>query len=293
MTLPMNATQELDVLALVAKKWTQLVVGLTLGLVVGLALAFLLPKRYEAAAILAPVSDQTSGAGMSGLLGQFNALSRIAPRLALPGESSTEEYLAILGSRSFYEGFIRDEDLLPALFPEYRKVWADVGSKPRDRSPSAADAARLLANEIVRVQQNPKTGLVRVSVTWGDPALAARWANQLVDRLNYLARSRAIREAETGLGYLRNQLDSTVQLSLRDALNALVELQLQKIMLAQVRTDYAFRVVDPAIAPDRQDFVSPRRALVIFLSGLSGLLLAGCWILLRERMAIVRSASQR
>ena len=44
-------------------------------------------------------------------------------------------------------------------------------------------------------------------------------------------------------------------------------------MLARARDQYSFRVIDPAVVPDADQFVAPNRALIIFLGALAGFLL--------------------
>jgi uncharacterized protein involved in exopolysaccharide biosynthesis len=51
-------------------------------------------------------------------------------------------------------------------------------------------------------------------------------------------------------------------------------------MLAEVRQDYVFKVVDPAIAPDQKS--KPQRALIIIIAGFLGGILGMVIVLYRS-----------
>jgi uncharacterized protein involved in exopolysaccharide biosynthesis len=203
----------------------------------------------------------------------------------LGAEPSTDEYIAIATSRTFLEQFVSDHALLPVLFEEN---WDPVGKQWHGAStehPTAADGARMIQRELLEVRSDPDSGLVRLSIVWTERELAAEWTNEIVRRLNEAARTRAIAQAELSLEFLRTQLESANQVSIRDAINAVIESQMQKIMLARVQGDYAFRIVDPAVPARDSDFVSPRRLLVVTFSIVGILLAAISWMLLDARLS--------
>ena len=57
------------------------------------------------------------------------------------------------------------------------------------------------------IKNNPKTGLVTLSLEWTDPELIAQWANNLVMRLNDHQREFAVSEAQRSIEYLNQQLN--------------------------------------------------------------------------------------
>ena len=104
---------------------------------------------------------------------------------------------------------------------------------------------------------------MRVTVEWHDPAVAATWANELVDRLNATARRQAIEDAQGSLKFLREEQSKNDMVALQQAVGKLMEAQLQSIMLANVKQEYAFKVIYRAVAPDSDDYVRPRRVLLV------------------------------
>jgi hypothetical protein len=79
-------------------------------------------------------------------------------------------------------------------------------------------------------------------------------------------RERAISEAESSLKYLYAESAKTNVQSLNDAIYRVVESQIKSIMLAKIRDDYAFKVIDPAVVPDASRHVWPRGAVVMFIA---------------------------
>lgn len=188
------------------------------------------------------------------------------------GDQQTEEGLAVLQSREFTEAFIHDENLMPVLF--YRR-W-DEGKQQwkgaRENWPTAAQAAKFFDKYVRKVNREKMTGLIHMTIDWTDPRLAADWANKLVARLNDEMRSRAISRSTVAVQYLEKELTTTTTVETRQAIGKIMAEQINSKMLANVTKEYAFRVVDRALPPDRNDRMSPRRLLLLALGLALGLL---------------------
>ena len=63
----------------------------------------------------------------------------------------------------------------------------------------------------------------------------------------------------------------------------LIEEQTKTIMLAEVREEYVFKTVDPAVVPEEKS--KPKRALICILSVLLGGMLSMMIVLIRHFMA--------
>ena len=251
------------------------------------AAAFMMTPRYKAQVMFVPVKGDDMRGALAGALGQLGGLASLAG-ISLPGGGNKDENIAYLTSRSLLRQFIEDENLLPVLF---EKKWdAAKGNwdvdDPED-VPTLAEGVRYMDRKVRAVREEPRTGVITLSIVWKDRELASRWANLLVERANRDLRERAVREAQASKGYLESQLAGTDVVELRQSLYRLIESQVKTIMLASVRPDYAFKVVDPATVPDLKDRVRPKRVAMIVLGalfgGIAAVLLVG-WQLYRERM---------
>lgn len=214
--------------------------------------------------------EQTKG-GLSALAGQFGGLASLAGVDLGGGSGTKNEAIATLKSRAFTEKFIKDENLLPVLFEEkwdnenHRWLESDQATVPSMWS------AYELFNGIRSIAEDTKTGLITLRIEWKDPVLAARWANLLVYRVNELLRAGAIDQAQRSIDYLKRELAKTSVVELQQGIYRLIEGQVNRIMLANVRDDYTFRLVDPAVVP--MEKVWPKRKLIVVIGGISGFVL--------------------
>ena len=153
----------------------------------------------------------------------------------------------------------------------YEHIWnADSQSwivESEENIPTAWDAYKLF-DAIRTITDDKKTGMYTLAVEWSDPQLAAQWANRLVERINKHQKQKAIVEAQNNIQYLENQLEETSVVEMRQAIFRLIEAQTKNIMLASVRDEFVFRVIDPAVVPE--DRIKPKRKLMVVLGVMVG-----------------------
>jgi len=258
--------------------YKKLILLLTLAsTLLALAAAFLMTPVYRAEVLLAPVSleedDSKLSAFNSSQFGDILARSGISMGA---GGKQIARHIATLGSRSLTTSFIEDENLMPVLFPEAEGGGSEGGKGSlgffEGDAPTLWDAFNLFDHEIRFIDLDRSTGLLTLAIEWRDPELAAEWANSLVLRVNKLLSSQAIEEARTSISYLEKQLTKTSSVEVQQAIYRLIEAETKQIMLANVQDEYAFKVVDPAVAP--QEPVKPQRPLIVVLGFLVGLIAA-------------------
>jgi uncharacterized protein involved in exopolysaccharide biosynthesis len=262
------------------RRITLILVPIVVGLITA-ALTSLMPNIYRAEVLLSPVSD-VGDKNKSSMISQFSGLASLAG-VSLGGNGSTEENLAVLNSKIFLWGFIEKNNLIPVLFA--RKWDASQNkwkSKEGDKNPTLWDAYRLLSKDgVLLVQQEKKSDLVRIVIEWEDPVLAAKWANLLVAQLNDFLRMQAIERSQNNLKYLATELGVTQEYEVRQALFDLISQEKKKIMLASTQRDYAFKVIDSAVAPDQK--IKPKRLLIVVSTMLFSFLFVLMWVLLRSK----------
>lgn len=236
---------------------------------------------------MSPV-QQGKGDGIAGLLGQLGDLAALVETYVGSPRDRTAESIATLKSRILTRHFIQRRDLKPILFADRwnpdAKAWR-VGA----RVPTDAEAVEQFDRSIRHVQLDRRTGLVTLAVEWSDPVLAAQWANALVQEVNARRRNDAIDEARTSIEYLQRQLVKNNTIEIQQALYRLIEAQTKTMTVASTREEYAFRVVDPAVAPEQR--IRPKRTLMVAMGMLAGLIFAVTAVLVRR--AVFRDAPKR
>jgi uncharacterized protein involved in exopolysaccharide biosynthesis len=247
-----------------------LIIGITLLFAaLGVAWALLSTPVFRVDVVLAP--SQSRNSALPNRLGGLATLAGID--LNTGGENI--QAVAILGSRAFSESFIADNNLLPVLYADQwdaaTKTWKNM--EPGEQ-PNLWKAVNFFLDEVITVEQDPATGLVRLSVEWTDPELAAAWAQELVNRINEQTRARALKYAESKLEYLNSELQRNTLIEVRAAITYVIQDQVQTIALAKSESEYAFRVVDPPRVP--MERVRPKRALIVVLAAMAGGILSVC-----------------
>ena len=276
----------IDLIRVVSNLWSckWIILGITaLFAVTGIVYALLATPIYRAEVVLASAQEDR-GSSISANLGGLASLAGIN----LGGQGDSAHALATLRSRAFAESFILDNKLLPVLFAGQwdaeKKGW--IIDDPA-RHPDIRDGVRFFTNSVRSVSVNAETGLISLSVEWTNPELAAEWVEQLVDRINDQLRTRDLDDARRQLQYLESQLQTANLVELRQAIARLIEGQMQTIMLAQAKNEYAFTVIDPARIPDRP--TRPRKVLIVvlmtFCGGMLGIFCALIYNAVRSRQS--------
>lgn len=254
------------------RRWLLLAITLAGAMLAGVVVLLMTPV-YRVEALLAPV-EATSPGSLSAATGRFSGLAVLAGIDLGTGSGDKEEAVALLRSRVLAIAFIEGNDLLPVLFEDqWDAEAASWRSADPDDAPTLWEGYRRFDEDIRTVSIDPRTGLVTLAIEWKDPTVAAVWAKELVERVNTETRARATAEAERSLAYLNKQLQITEVVELRQAIYSLVENQTKQMMLANVREDYAFKIIDPPTAPDSDDPVRPRPVLTLLLGSTLGLML--------------------
>ena len=267
----MAITLETTLAGLRRHRWlfAAILVGST---VLSVVVALLSQPVYRSQVVIAPVSDNGAMGVLGGLASQFGGLASLAG-VSLGKGGNWSESVATLRSRHLIENLVDSQKLLPVLF-ESAQDTATMG-----------DAVYLFQNTILAVQEDAKTGLVTVSVKWHDREAAAEWANALVLLADQELRSKAIETANSSLAALQRELDQTRDVELRSAISRLMEAQLKVKLAATVQQNYAFKVIDPAVAADPDKRVQPTRTTMVLAGILFGLIAGLLAVALRIEFA--------
>ena len=270
---PPRTVTLLDIAGMIADlRWFWLG-GAVIGLAIAIAATLLMAPTYRASITVMPVTDSRQIAGaIPGLLARFGG----GGALGLGDQSSRDESVAVLKSRQFTQQLITDEALMPILFADQ---WDAEGQRWREmapeRVPTTWDAWQYFDRKIRRIREDRDRGLITIDIDWSDPALAARWANLLVERVNEELRQRRLEQLEKSVVLLGEELQSAQFVELRQAIASVIESQINERMLAKTRREFAFRVIDAAQPPDADQPESPRPLLYavlgVTLGALAGL----------------------
>ena len=258
-----------------------------------------LPNVYTANALLSP-AEQSSG-GLSSLMSQYGGLASLAG-LSLPsgGDASKAQLgIQLIQSRAFISDFVTRRELLPDLvavdswnvdtnkvtydpdiYDNVKKVWTREIEAPFLPQPSDQEAFKEFI-EILTVSEDPQTGFVSVSIKHQSPVIAARWLDWLIEDVNAAVKTQDVSEATRSIEYLKKQVANTPLADLQAMFFELIQSQTETVMLAEVRPEYVFKTIDPAVAPEEKS--GPNRALICVAGTLLGGIVGSIFVLFRRQ----------
>ena len=102
------------------------------------------------------------------------------------------------------------------------------------------------------MSEDKQTGYVTVSIDHQSPVVAAQWVNWLVEDVNAAVKAQDVAEAEKSIEYLKQQVANTSLADLQAMFFELIQSQTETVMLAEVRPEYVFKTIDPAVVPEEK-----------------------------------------
>ncbi len=268
-----------------------------LGAILSLGFALTQPNIYKANALLSPIDDEDEGS-LNSLLGQFGGIANLAG-ISIPSTSNnipnSELALEVIKSRAFIKKFIQKHEILPYLFAvDYwdidsreiildkriynsnLKEWLRDVSPPQTKIPSSQEAFEEFIS-ILTLEQERSNGLVNISIKHQSPDIAKQWIDWIVEDINEVMRQKTINESKESIEYLKKQASETNLNNLDQVFFSLMQSQMQKMMLAEVRREYVLSTVDSAISPELKS--EPNRILILLIGTFLGALSAIIYVL--------------
>lgn len=262
--------------------------------VVSVFYALSLPDVYKSEALLAPVSEN-SKLNVPGQLGGLAALAGV--NIGGGGSEKAALAIEILKSREFIGRFIEENDLYitlmategwsrvddsliidSSIYDDELKQWIRKVKLPFKPKPSTQETVEKF-KKIYSVSQDKLTGMVTITIEFYSPFIAKNWLDKIIELINEEMRQRDLVEAEQSIMYLNQKVAETNVSDLRTTLYSLIEEQTKTAMLANVRKQYIFKTVDPALVAEKKN--GPKRAFIVLVSVFLGLFISIFTVIIR------------
>lgn len=262
-----------------------IIAGMAAGAILGAVYGLIAEPVYYSEAIISPKEPQNAGSGASSFISQLGGLGGVVAAQFGGGNANLDRMEILIRSRKMAEGVIQEMDLLPALFP---KRW-DGGKqawKPGVQ-PSLREGVEKLRTKMISVSLNPKKKILTLGLAAHDSVFAARLVGYYLESLNRKIWHDVITEADSNRHYLEQQLARTADPLLREKIQNLMAMEIEKSMLVASRS---FDVLESPAVPHVR--VRPKRKQAVILGAFAGLLLslagAALWRVGREFRRRVR-----
>lgn len=247
--------------------------------------ALTLPNQYKAEVVLAPAQENNGGIG--GLAAQYSGLAAMAGISLRGGQGSdVDQAIALLRSWPFLDTLVEKYNLKPLIMAV--KGWDSVSNKViydldiydpslqqwmrepkpgRPQEPTSYEVYKVFSGMIM-VNQDAKTGLIRVSVEHYVPKLAYDWSNLIVKEINQYFQYMDVLEATQNIEYLHAKIKETSLAEMQSVFYRMIEAQMKTLMLAEVSGEYLLKSAVPSVLPEEKS--RPRRSLICIAGAVFG-----------------------
>ncbi|WP_445776036.1 Wzz/FepE/Etk N-terminal domain-containing protein [Shewanella sp.] len=300
-TQPMGSVQdEIDLRELFSVIWKGkwIIIAITFVFAVAsVAFAINQPNIYQSEALLSPADSEQAGGGLAALAGQFGGLASMAGINLGSGAGADKSQMAIevMLSRKFLGDFIQEHDILVDLmaadnwnmlentlsydndvYDISKGEWIREVKPPFKPKPSLQEAYKQFTKNL-SVSKDKETGMITVSIFHYSPYVAQKWTEWLIKDINKVMKNRDVAEAIRSTEFLNKQIQQTNVADIRTVLYKLIEEQAKTIMFAEVRDEYVFKTIDPAIVAEVK--AKPNRLLTVLIGTFLGFFLSLFFIL--------------
>ena len=249
------------------------------------------PNIYRSSALLEPQQEnQTQNSFSSSGMSSLAAVAGIQ----LPSASGDRGLYAIetIKSKLFFKHLLQidSEIILPSLMAidsynivtntiTYDKKIYDQKSQKWIRSvkgnqkkvPSYIEAHDYFLS-ILEIFKDKKTGYVYIAIDHQSPVFAEYILKLIISEVNTISREREIKESSDAIDYLSLKQYSTNVTSLKSSINKLIEQQLQKQMISNIKEEFLLKTIDPPIIPEVR--VRPNRVFICIIGVFFGFILS-------------------
>ncbi|MFL2482617.1 MAG: Wzz/FepE/Etk N-terminal domain-containing protein [Woeseiaceae bacterium] len=254
-----------------------------------------LPNYYRSEAVVSIAGQLTNKSSLGGLSG----LASMAG-ISLSADGGDKSIIAIktIQSRSFLKHLISFEGVLPSIvaaksydfqskkiqydpkiYNEDKGEWVRKAKRNRQAKPSYLEIYSSYLDQ-VSVTTDKVTNLVTISVEHISPIFAKELLVLIIDEANELMRDRDLRESSDAIAFLNTEIPKSSLITMKEAINNLVQAQLEKQMLSKINTEYILKVIEPPFIPEEKS--RPLRAVICIFGTLIGGILAIIVVFIRN-----------
>jgi hypothetical protein len=281
--------QLLHYIDLLRARWIMIaVLTIGIGLGYGLYTKYLTVKWYRAQAVVTPVPPEEGlSVGTGSSSDMVGGLGGGIASLLVSGEDSialAERYTAIMNSYAFTTDLVN----------KYHLEHNIIGVRSNNAPTVTKWSIHTMIADRFSTTYDFKSGNLSLYFMDPSPAEAQRVLGFYLDSLRDKLRNEEVQAGASAAASLQDEVRKTSDALLQSQLYELMARQIQREKLAQVQSDFAFKVVEPPVVPDNY-FAPQARRNAILASSITFALVC-TWILgsdfIRRAIAQVEGMKQ-
>ncbi len=163
-------------------------------------------------------------------------------------------------------------------FNPEKDIWVREPPKGRQVDPTYLEVYEAILKNHLNISKDNKTNFISISFTHESPYFAYDFLSLLINELNSLSRKNDLKQSKNALAYLKNQLENTSEVDIRDSINMLIESELKVQMYANINENYLITPIDPPHFPEIKS--EPTRSIICIIGALIGFIVGLIFALL-------------
>ena len=168
----------------------------------------------------------------------------------------------------------------PEIYNVLTKEWVREIKPPLQKKPSIIEGHKKLNTEVLSISFDKLTGYISIGVEHVSPIEANKILQLIINNLNQISKLKALEDSNRAIEFLLIEYEKTSNMSLKNAINNLSEIELKNKMLAEISDQYLLKIIDSPFVPELKS--KPSRALICILGFLIGLIFSLIWIAILE-----------
>ena len=252
--------------------------------VTSLTIAYTLsiPNSYKSETLLVPQTQAKPSlgglgalAGLAGVdLGGGGNIDATTSLQTILNDYSFEQYM--IKKYNLIEKFkIKKENLVFAL--NYDKIYNylhnDKEEEQKTLDEQIFDIYKTILDTI-SISSDKKSGIIKLSATLEDRFLAKELVDIYLRELTSKLRELEMRDVQKQIDYYKKELDSSMDLSIKEQLSSLISGLVQKKVLSLANEYYNVRVLTNSQIAYIKDKTKPKRGLIVIVSFVTSIILA-------------------
>ena len=94
-------------------------------------------------------------------------------------------------------------------------------------------------------------GIIKISLEHYSPFVAKNWLEKIIFEINSIIKEEDKYNAEQSISFLKEEISKTNFIEIKNALNNLIERQIETVMLANTTPDYVFITLSKPFSPEK------------------------------------------
>jgi uncharacterized protein involved in exopolysaccharide biosynthesis len=274
---------ELDIVEIISEIWKKKILVITVTLffaVSSIYYSLTLSDVYKSSTLL-KIHDTQSGSPLQSIGSFGSAFMDIGIDKTISKKDLT---IALIKSRDFFNFILNKYNIMPeimavesfdkntnkivynnTLYNKDTDKWAEDKEVPSEQ-----ETYREYLSSIAVLKT--ESGFVELSYSHISPVFAKNLLDIVVSEINSLQSEKDKIETMKAIDYLNNQVKLTNMQEVKDTIYIILESQIEKLMTANIKSEYLVEVIDSSFIPEKK--FKPSRALLVILATFFGLILS-------------------